>query len=137
MGSNIPIDSRALSSLNTACAYITATHLMHARASPDPAHPLPFSHSTSGKLASQHSSSQIQVSLVQNHPFTSVPTQRHTIAVTPKATPADNQSSQAMPHAQRNLEARRPPRWSGRQLFRRGACCFDFVIAWSCWDRER
>jgi hypothetical protein len=47
-----------------------------------------------------------------------------------KATFADIfYSQQAMSHAQRNLEARRPPRWSGRQLFRRGACCFDFVIA--------
>ena len=34
-----------------------------------------------------------------------------------------------MPHAQRNLEARRPPGWPRRQLFRRGACCFDLVIA--------
>lgn len=64
-----------------------------------------------------------------NNPLTSKSNPTHTTA---KATPADIYPQQAMPHAQRNLEARRPPRWSGRQLFRRGACCFDFVIAWSC-----
>ena len=36
---------------------------------------------------------------------------------------------QVVPHAQWNLEAGRPARWSGRQLFRGRACCFDVVSA--------
>jgi hypothetical protein len=118
----------------TACAYITATHLMHAHASSHPAQHTPPQYN-------YHN--QDRESLRLN---TAAPKYRYHYYESRTPIKLEMQSQkrhlltfhaqQALPHAQRNLEARRPPRWSGRQLFWRGACCLDVVIGlsvMSCW----
>lgn len=123
-----------LSVSRTACAYITAHPTYTCTRLTKPSTPLFIFHN-------QHREASVSTQQLPSTGITSANTStlsnNSASKPTQKTTLADIHSQQAMPHAQRNLEARRPPRWSGRQLFRRGACCFDFVIAWSCWDRER
>ena len=110
----------------TACAYITATHLMHAHASSHPAQHTPPQYNyhnqdreslrlntAAPKYRYHYYESRTPIKLEMQ------PQKRHLLTF---------HAQQALPHAQRNLEARRPPRWSGRQLVRSCAWGFDFVI---------